>query len=476
MTVSNDRRIKSKKEASIGRMARYNLFRSKGKLLITVISLFLGCQMALLTVFIATGTDTMNELMQKPDFKMGTNKGAVDLYLWPYRSAERLELDRRKALFDETFMEKLLKVEELDKSSVDKVWGAYGTYGLSFGSYDYSEEFLQPLSDTADNPGEISFFMTIQVVKEEYIQKLKSHAEKNGINIDIDGLVNGNGILVLHKHEVSELYEEDVQEMAGVPTKVYPIKYEYEDKEKHKAEEKQRVGVDFVCSGYLDTTLKGFPQLEMTWNGGGIPYCLVSEKGFERLNLPKQVFGFTVNAKKGQEPSAKAQLTGLIREKNTEQKAVNVYYISSTSDEIEKSQNYINNSRTVMFALCLSLFLLGITNYLNVMITNMVSRKKEFAIMESVGMTKKQLKRMLIMEGIYYWAILLATLVSIGSLMIWRVGVMIKTNLSYFRFVYPVEELIIMSVVLLFFCVLLPQVVYWKTSGESAVEQLRSNG
>lgn len=260
--------------------------------------------------------------------------------------------------------------------------------------------------------------------------------------------------------------ESDAQAMAGTPAQVYSMDGMGDPEDK---------GVKFVCSGYLDTTLKGFPQLAMSWNGDGIHYFLVSEKGFERLNYPKQVFGFTINAKKGQEISAKAKLTELIREKNSEHKVANIYYLSSTSDEIAESENYINNSRTVMFALCLSLFLLGITNYLNVVITNIVSRRKEFAIMQSVGMTKKQLRKMLIIEGIYYWGILLITLASVGTWMILGVGVMIKRNLSYFRFVYPLKELVVVAVILMFLCVLLPQVVYRKVSGKSVVEQLEDD-
>lgn len=52
--------------------------------------------------------------------------------------------------------------------------------------------------------------------------------------------------------------------------------------------------------------------------------------------------------------------------------------------------------------LCAIIGLVGILNYLNVVMTGMLSRKREFAILQAVGMTNRQLKTMLIYEGTFY--------------------------------------------------------------------------
>lgn len=60
--------------------------------------------------------------------------------------------------------------------------------------------------------------------------------------------------------------------------------------------------------------------------------------------------------------------------------------------------------------------LVGILNFFNTMITGILARRREFAILQSIGMTSKQLLQMLILEGSYYtlgsafWAILLCLL------------------------------------------------------------------
>lgn len=48
------------------------------------------------------------------------------------------------------------------------------------------------------------------------------------------------------------------------------------------------------------------------------------------------------------------------------------------------------------------LLLAGAANFLNVTVTGILSRKNEFQIMECVGMTKRQKRKMLLTEGLYY--------------------------------------------------------------------------
>ena len=48
------------------------------------------------------------------------------------------------------------------------------------------------------------------------------------------------------------------------------------------------------------------------------------------------------------------------------------------------------------------LLIAGAANFLNVMVMGILSRENEFQIMERVGMTKRQKRKMLAMEGAYY--------------------------------------------------------------------------
>ncbi len=52
--------------------------------------------------------------------------------------------------------------------------------------------------------------------------------------------------------------------------------------------------------------------------------------------------------------------------------------------------------------LCFIIGLVGILNFINAIMTSILSRQREFAILQSIGMTNRQLKQMLVYEGIFF--------------------------------------------------------------------------
>lgn len=62
----------------------------------------------------------------------------------------------------------------------------------------------------------------------------------------------------------------------------------------------------------------------------------------------------------------------------------------------------INMYRLVGGVLCAILALIGILNFINSMTTSILSRHKEIAMLQSVGMTGRQVKQMLMYEGMGY--------------------------------------------------------------------------
>lgn len=55
-----------------------------------------------------------------------------------------------------------------------------------------------------------------------------------------------------------------------------------------------------------------------------------------------------------------------------------------------RASKVMGNTISVIIAL------VGVLNFINSMVTAIVSRKKEFVMIQSVGMTKRQLRKMLI--------------------------------------------------------------------------------
>jgi len=64
--------------------------------------------------------------------------------------------------------------------------------------------------------------------------------------------------------------------------------------------------------------------------------------------------------------------------------------------------HFLNKYYFVGGALAIVLALIGIMNFYNMTAASVLSRKRELALLETVGMTKKQLRRMLVTEGCLY--------------------------------------------------------------------------
>lgn len=130
---------------------------------------------------------------------------------------------------------------------------------------------------------------------------------------------------------------------------------------------------------------------------------------------------------------------------------------------MKAAKDYIVSSRIVMSVLCAILILMGLANYINVTMTGLTQRKKEFAVMESIGMTRKQLRKMLVLEGIFYSCVITGLIMTVGSLCLTGLAYMMKQRIAYFHFSYPFWSLLLCIVVLFVSCIGIPLFMYQKS-------------
>ena len=133
----------------------------------------------------------------------------------------------------------------------------------------------------------------------------------------------------------------------------------------------------------------------------------------------------------------------------------------------------INMYRLVGGALCAILALIGILNFINSMMTSILSRYKELAMLQSVGMTGRQVKQMLMIEGIGYSALglICSLLISIvGSLTVVR---MMGAELSYFTWHFTLLPVFLCVIPLVLITAFVPLVCYNKMAQKTVVKRLR---
>ena len=78
------------------------------------------------------------------------------------------------------------------------------------------------------------------------------------------------------------------------------------------------------------------------------------------------------------------------------------YDYESKSTYIEQFEGMRNMFAMTGGALSLIVALVGVLNFFNAILTGITTRRREFAMLQSIGMTSKQLRRMLIIEGLLY--------------------------------------------------------------------------
>ena len=159
-------------------------------------------------------------------------------------------------------------------------------------------------------------------------------------------------------------------------------------------------------------------------------------RSFQRLGTQEKMYGMEMDVERAHEPAAKAAVQKIIQDENRRDPSLYLR-VYCKSDELASSQSYIRTNRIILGALSLVLILMGFLNYLNVIVTGILSRQRELAVMESVGMTGRQIQQMLAAEGAVYCGIVGALVSTVGSGILYLLKLYMEHRITYFKFLYP---------------------------------------
>ena len=125
------------------------------------------------------------------------------------------------------------------------------------------------------------------------------------------------------------------------------------------------------------------------------------------------------------------------------------------------------------YAVSIIIALVGVLNFINSMVTAIITRKREFAMIQSIGMTKRQLRKMLMFEGLYYAGMTLLASYVLGSL---TVGVIVRALVAggYSTFHFTLLPLVICTPILIVFAIVIPYICFKNLEKQSIVERLRA--
>lgn len=115
---------------------------------------------------------------------------------------------------------------------------------------------------------------------------------------------------------------------------------------------------------------------------------------------------------------------------------------------------------------------IGIINVINTMLTSIISRKLEFSMLESIGMTKSQSKKMILFEGMYYIILTAVLVIPLGLVVSFLAPMMLPIYGGFKIAIYLVSVIVAMSIISIIMLIV-PLIGYKNISKESIVERLR---
>lgn len=161
-------------------------------------------------------------------------------------------------------------------------------------------------------------------------------------------------------------------------------------------------------------------------------------------------------------------------ENYTENEEKNLTYVSKQTYEKE-FQEFTSMFWIVGGALSFVLALIGILNFINAIVTGILARKKELAMMEAVGMTGKQMKGMLAWEGIFYISLTGGFSIAAGGLISQFALKNVADEMWFLSYHFTVMPIVVCIPILVLLACVIPVTAYNSMAKESTVERIREN-
>jgi putative ABC transport system permease protein len=407
------------------KMAFRNIFRNKKRAGVVLLSLFLG-----ITTFLTVTTLVFSVNIAKYIDSTFESDFVLKNSAYPTQK------------FDKTFIEKLESIpgfEALHETTWGKMSLDYSPD--TFGEYiaDYPEK--EQIANLTEKEISENFRGFVLGVDGEMLTKLSSTPGKP---IDIGAFERGETALIATDNP--DMFS-NVHELTISPS--------FQNKNDNPNSQK------------IIIPLGGFVPFDYKDVGSSLaPTVIISNA------LMREWFNEPIVAQINLDVSSDYEQSGLIALK---QIIGSDYEISLTSKM--ESMEELNSAKMVLLILgggiALVIALIGILNFVNVMSVSIMVRKRELATLESIGMSRKQVGRMLVLEGLVYAVITLFFVFTAGSAITFGIFKLFQQQVSFATFTYPFIPMVITIMVVLAVCFVKPQMLYRSINKSTIVERLR---
>ena len=197
--------------------------------------------------------------------------------------------------------------------------------------------------------------------------------------------------------------------------------------------------------------------------------CLIMAKeGAEKLTINNSSSYFQVIADKDYDEALEASLQAIVDGSGRLQ-------MRTWKNEYDTWENAMQMIRGACYAFIIILAAISIMNLINTMINSVHVRKKELGMMQAIGMSDRQLMKMLQLEGIFYTVGTLIISIGVGSLAGYPLFLYAKRTgmFDISTYHYPVTAAIIIILTLFVIQMLLAIFIAKSVRKDSLIERIR---
>ncbi|HBG2568439.1 TPA: ABC transporter permease [Clostridioides difficile] len=441
-------------------MAYHNVFRDKKRAFLVFMSLFMGITMILGVNGMIGSMKAENYVEKYMDYNFEYRDVQFEQYEQPNKEVPQ---------FDEQFVEQIKQIDGVKNVDIQKtVWG-----GIAFDEADL-EEFMKIKYED-------SRYKTEGQSYQEMVADLKKYANAGDY---------GCYITTLDDKAVEEYNTEhpdtpiDIEKFQRGETAISGMDTEYNAPNTAlvgktlslTADSPDGKATDFLIDGsfyFGDYENNLSYSMDQRKDISIVPDIIyVSEAGMERLTSAPIISGIGIDIKdmnQLEEIDSELQaLNGTLTK--TEWSYQSPVGIIEEFNQMNYSMNLLGNGAAVL------LIVIGLINFINVMLTGVVARKNEFAVMESIGTSKKQIKKILTLEGGIYALVTTGLIMTLGNAFLLLVADAVPHIADYAKFEYPFALVICLIFAIFIICLSVPAIVYRAVSKETVIERLHDLG
>ncbi len=421
----NSKKIKSSKIVDKlfgvgGDIAYKNLKRNKKRNRTTIISIVISVAVFIsLSSFLSYGFKLTNQYYQDANYD-------IQLYL-----RDTNEEESKKIIND------IIKMDNISRYSIIR--------SMSM-TFDYKKYYNEDVLEYFGGVDDLS--LRIMSVGEEEFERILKENKISDTNFDYKGLLIDKNIFY---QEGSKNYKEvnllDLNKFKTVTGSI------------------NNKDLNIEILKRIDNLIMGFQKVYSE-----TPTIIVSDEFYDYI-----VSNYNVNATDSRSLYIKSsdceKLESLIKEYLLDENITN-YSLFNIETEAKAQRSLITLVAIFLYGFIIVISLIGVTNIINTISTNMNLRRREFAMLKSIGMTKNEFNKMINLESIMYStkALIIGIPLGIfGSFAIYRAF----ANGSDYGFIFPWQAILIAIFVVYILVSLIMYFALRKTKSENIIDTIK---